>query len=64
MATERPQADEITMTDLSKAQPTPIRVETSIGALSLFRDASKTSELFQSFQSIRSNQQNMDLGHD
>jgi hypothetical protein len=36
MATERPQADEITMTDLSKAQPTPIRVETSIGALSLF----------------------------
>ena len=29
-------AGEITMTDLSKAQPTPIRVETSMGALSLF----------------------------
>jgi hypothetical protein len=26
----------ITMTDLSKSQPTPVRVETSIGALSLF----------------------------
>jgi hypothetical protein len=36
MATKRPQAGEITMTDLSKAQPTPIRVETSMGALSLF----------------------------
>src|SRR5438105_6528125 len=36
MATKRPRTGEIAMTDLSKAQPTPIRVETSIGALSLF----------------------------
>jgi hypothetical protein len=33
---QAPPAGEITMTDLFKAQPTPIRVETSMGALSLF----------------------------
>ena len=36
MATKRLRAGEITMSDLSKAQPMPIRVETSMGALSLF----------------------------
>ena len=36
MATKRPRTGEIAMTDLSKAQPMPIRVETSMGALSLF----------------------------
>jgi len=36
MAAKPPRAGEITMTDLSKSQPTPVRVETSIGTLSLF----------------------------
>jgi hypothetical protein len=36
MAAKPPRAGEITMTDLSRSQPTPVRVETSIGALSLF----------------------------
>jgi hypothetical protein len=36
MAAKPPRAGEITMTDLSKSQPMLVRVETSIGALSLF----------------------------
>jgi hypothetical protein len=35
-AAKPPRADEIISTDLSKSQPTPVRVETSIGTVSLF----------------------------